>query len=226
MKLRVGLFSTDVISLQALRQENISHDTLPLNGEKIEVEQYPVLVVPKMPHSSQQARIQSYCARGGALITTAEISRNFINPDQKVFIMPDPRPVESAMGRIQEKKFYFSKGQFVTEKVAQSPAGSWRREFVACLKSAFWSQGLPYVRMSYYPAPYRGLFMFRMDLDHHIENDFQALLELIRQYPGAITCFVNTLAYQGSSHALKQLVDSGVRVGSHGHVHHVYDRYT
>lgn len=213
--------------LQALDQEKTPYETLDPSLKDLDARRHPVAVIARRPSSENLKKWLDFLKNGGAVVSAVQTAHLLQQGERegKIFAVEDPDPIEKSMGRAAEKRFFFDESCFVTETVAAAPAGSWRRGFTACLKKAFWSQGLPFVRLGYYPAEYDGLFAFRMDLDHHVERDFNEVCGLLRRYEGVITCFVNVRSYEREIPALGRLKSLRAVIGSHAYVHHVYDQY-
>ena len=225
MNLSVALSPASAAWKQALEQEKVSYRVLNALSE-LDPESYPVAVLTQRPSLQELSDWRKYLHGGGRLVTTEEAGRTLSGRfSDRILLVEDPSEMQASLGRYREKEFYFEKDRFVTEVAASLPAGRWRRAFVAALQKAFWSLGLPYVRLSYYPAAYDGLFCFRMDFDNFIEEDFNNTCGLIKRYPGIVSCFVNMKSFEGKAREVRRLSDGAGTIGSHGYIHHVYDRY-
>jgi peptidoglycan/xylan/chitin deacetylase (PgdA/CDA1 family) len=154
--------------------------------------------------------------KGGALEFAPYKNQIFTVPMNLGNIMSDHRYTE---------KTFSHSAISVQETVARKSKSGARKAVVHAIKIAFWSMNLPFGHLWYYPKGYRSLFSFRFDMDEFNVNDHQTFLKLLEGFRGAISCFACMDTYKYHMDAIKQVVDTGVEIGSHGYIHHVYQNY-
>lgn len=207
---------------QALDQEKISYVILDQTGGSFDHRPYPVILITG-PFQNMQKELFQFVHHGGGVIADEETkpSLNHLLPHQNIVIIN--ANVKKVIGNHNfcEKKFIWN-GTSVIEKVAQQPKGEIRIKIVNAIKQLLWKQHLPYVHLWYYPDTYDSVFGFRFDLDEHDEFYFENVLQLLKKYEHAISCFVCAKTYEPFRNHLKALASLDLEIGSHGYVHHVY----
>lgn len=225
MNLGVTLTRADSIWMQYLDQEKISYQLADRPVKDLSSPEYSVLLVPDNI-SDDYDQFQGFLRSGGHLVvdkTNGSLQQHFKDSEQ-IHSIPFSIVEYSSKWESCEKKFIFD-GTFVTEKVSRYPRKNIRTALASVIQEAFHAQGLPFVRLWYYPENYQSAFSFRWDLDEYEESDFRTMCRLIEGQAEAMTCFPSMVTYEDREQPLRQLRSLRVEIGSHGYVHHVYDNY-
>ncbi len=108
----------------------------------------------------------------------------------------------------------------VTERIARFDKGMIRRKILEHLRSTINLQGGLWARLSPFPAPYRGAFNLRLDLDEPYPEHYLKFVELAKPLNNCMTFFDSTAAHASSASVMADLRERDVQ--SHGHYHVVY----
>ncbi|MFH1800867.1 MAG: polysaccharide deacetylase family protein [Candidatus Omnitrophota bacterium] len=226
MKLQVLLNAAVPAWLQILDQEKISYaiweedSVLPVGENR-----YPVLILTKK-EPRRKSMIQAHLKQGGAVIVDLDTRSEVREQDfpGRIFSL-DISIADICESWASRRKDFFFNGFTVSETVAAQKK-SRSREVVRCaVQKAFWCQGLPYVHLWYYPRGYRSVFSFRFDMDEYDPDGHSAFCRLLEKYRGSVSCFACLKTFESLEDELGKVVRSGVEVGYHGYIHHIYQDY-
>ncbi len=227
MKLRVLLSAPSPGWSLFLDQEKVSYQTALPGAPYPGREETPVLILSGASPSDGKLA-QTHLEAGGSVIADSK-SRYALPPSggsqSQIFILPDSVEESAGNWASAEKQFHFG-ATMITEITAVERKSETRLRIRAALQNAFWRQSLPYAHLGYYPAPFRGVFSFRFDLDEYDKKDHAVFCGLLEKYRGAVSCFVCTKTFEPLDKELARVCATGVEVGSHGYVHHVYSDET
>ena len=222
MKLQVGLSAPNPAWQLFLDQERVAVTVLE-SGASWNPKETPVVILTTAANLPLDL-IRDFLNRGGRLageVTTAAALGSLASPD--VFFTVDAGVTRHA-GAWQSCDKYFNRDSAfpVLEITAVESKRKTREAVRQALRRAFWSLGLPYGHLAYYPLGYRSVFSFRFDFDEYDPDDFAELCRLLAAYRGSVTCFPCMKTYEPHLEELRKAVDTGVEFGSHAYVHHVY----
>jgi len=224
MKLQVALTNPHPAWQLILDQEKISYTILSDKGTNGSDDE-PVFIYTSRSVTSKQY-LEKCLKNQGAVVLDRSFRHDLDRKQYQDQIFEVPVNLSAILfdSAYQEKKVSFGKHE-ILETMASNSKSVARQEVVSTIKKAFFSKGLPYVHLWYYPKGYRSLFSFRFDLDEYDPNDHQVLLELLEESRGSVSCFACMKTYENYKEQIDQVVKTGVEVGSHGYVHHVYHNY-
>lgn len=111
-------------------------------------------------------------------------------------------------------------GHVVRERIARYPKAELRRSLARWLQDQLEQCGGAWIRLAYYPHPYRTAFNFRVDHDEYDADDFAAFTAAIRGHEGCFSHFVCVGSHERHAEALRRLADWDT--GSHGYHHYTY----
>ncbi len=223
MKLQVGITESRPLWTTLLDQEKTSYQVV---SAPVSPADFPVLLVPRSILPYPINSLYDYLEKGGIVIASKETIKQIpANLHSRTLSLELPSDHNGNFYQGDGLKRFISGDISVTETVARQALHPMRKALARILQDAFWKQGLPYARLSYYPFPFENMFSFRFDLDHYDEADFQVMCRLINQYPHCTSCFVSAKTHENASEALKALAKLPTEIGSHSYVHHVYQSY-
>lgn len=108
----------------------------------------------------------------------------------------------------------------VSEVVARVDKRALRWRLMTGLQALIESAGGVWLKLSPFPAPYRGAFNFRFDHDEYDPHDFDAVLSAVNGHEHSASHYVCASTHAAHPEALARLKSQ--HVGSHGHWHHTY----
>lgn len=83
---------------------------------------------------------------------------------------------------------------FLSENISSSKRKETTKilQFLRCaLQETFWSAGLPYIHIWYYPENIPTIFLFRQDIDYIDKESIEGLSDVLKKYGVKTTYFVN-----------------------------------
>lgn len=217
-RLQIALTEKHSVWAAVLEQEKTPFQIVP--AEDLSAAHFPVALAPSLRRRILKDRLIAYLASGGVAVLPENLL-NEIPAARREQIIPVTLADSFYAG--EARKVFSAGGAEVAETVAARPFSKIHEHLVAAIQKAFWRQGLPYARLSYYPEPYESAFSFRFDLDNFIERDFDEMCRLIEENPNATTCFVNLMSHERETAALARLSKLPTEIASHSYIHHVYD---
>lgn len=116
-----------------------------------------------------------------------------------------------------EKEFCFGKTKF-TEKIAKYP------KIISALKIFSAVDADENIKLTY-PEGKSGLFSLRIDADEIDEANFSEYLKILRPFKDWITVFCCVGSFIGKENVLRECIEVGFDIQSHGFYHYVYNDY-
>lgn len=220
----IGLTNDSLAWRLFLDQEKVPYEIVA--HSKSHITPYPVLIITDA-HFQDTELLDRHVQSGGKIILdsfTFQKCKKFISKFE-VLIVPGNVKYSAQTWSSEEKSFELD-GISVCEVVARNPKHVMRKQITDAIKKCFHQNQLPYVHLWYYPDKYQSVFAFRFDLDEYQSDDFDMLVRLSARYTNLITCFPCMRTYENLTSELNRLKATGVEIGSHGYIHHVYQNYT
>ena len=122
--------------------------------------------------------------------------------------------------RSMRKKFYYPRKEQPSEIVAKISKAKIRKIVMIALRSLFFRNNLPLVRLSYFPENWKSIFIFRLDTDFCSFADAEKMYEICRQNDIRATWFLDT----ESDEKIKQYAAfKNQELALHCYKHKVYD---
>jgi len=184
----------------------------------------PVIIVTgNVPGLAAQA--ERFVSEGGSLVTDTDslpLLPAGLRTHPRVFKLQRSVKDSACDSTNAFKHFNSSTPHPVEEICAREPKRVLKKIIREALTAAFAAQGLPFVRLDYYPEGYRSVFLFRIDLDEYDPNDFSELCDLLSRYGDSMSCFPCMKTYEYRLDELERAVHTGAEFGSHAYIHHVY----
>lgn len=124
--------------------------------------------------------------------------------------------------RSKFKSFPGISGKYPSEVVSKVDKAKLRKELIACIKSYFFSKGLPYIHLWYYPAPYKNAFAFRVDSDGYERESFFNVFQLAQKHGVRMSWFIDIGAQRENLGDAVSIYQAGQDVQLHCYKHQVY----
>lgn len=167
--------------------------------------------------------ILNHLQNGGALVADSSVNlQPFTHYSKQLFRVEHDLEEILANTAAADKNFSMG-GYSMTERVALLSKNQIRKDIVCALRAAFHSQNLPYVHLWYYPKGYKSMFSFRFDMDEYHPEDHKMFIQLLKEAKGSVSCFACMKTYESLPEAIREVRDTGVEIGSHAYVHHIYN---
>jgi peptidoglycan/xylan/chitin deacetylase (PgdA/CDA1 family) len=142
----------------------------------------------------------------------------------QLVILPFELPVLMNDTRAASRRFVAGRGRQPVERVSTVARGEVRRLIANCLRYLLARQGLPYVRLSPFPAGIRGLCGLRIDTDAGDDSSIERTLRILDDSHVVASWFVNTSNLPTRA-ALNRLSERGQDIQLHCFRHRVFPSY-
>ncbi len=133
-----------------------------------------------------------------------------------------PFDLDSIVSDTRAKRKFFSSpvAPLPSERVSRVPKGRLRLMAHSLLEALHHARGLHYVHLWYFPGALTGVFGLRIDTDHSVREEIQALYSLLKEYELPASWFLHVKAHVGWIRDFTSM--EGHEIGIHCYEHRVY----